>query len=171
MPKYLDQNGTEYLVNKINNNNETFLNSHRSHIQIRPEKDFSVTSTQQVIPLPTVASLRGDLFEATSLGIRVKRTSYILITGSIYINKGLQTGDVCFSTFEGSGVEPEIYESWTWSSGKAAGALLFMPLPMVVVSCSPNTLISVTIHNQTASRGNIPNYIQTNLLALEWRND
>lgn len=61
MPKYLDQNGTEYLVSQMQDYMNTFLTSKRSCIQLMINEQQTIKSTPTEIYHNEQISIRGDV--------------------------------------------------------------------------------------------------------------
>ncbi len=165
MPKYLDQNGTNYLISQIQDYMDTFLTSKRSCIQLIPNVQQTIGSTPTEIYHNEQISIRGNVFQKSAYGqILVLKTTTILLTGSVYLNSGLSANDLVLVQYiddQGSTIP--------WATGRSVGTGgMMLNLPIMIRQVSAGTVLGINVYNSSSGTGTLPAYFQNNILALEY---
>lgn len=165
MPKYLDQNGTEYLVLQMQDYMDTFLTSKRSCIQLIPNVQQTINSTPSEIYHNEQVSIRGDVFQKTVYGqIQVRKTTTVLLSGSVYLNTGLKANDlvlVQYTDNQGNTIP--------WSTGRSVSTGgMMLNLPIMIRQVTAGTVLGINVYNSVSGTGTLPAYFQNNILALEY---
>lgn len=165
MPKYLDQNGTGYLVLQMQDYMNTFLTSKRSCIQLMIDTQQTIKSTPTEIYHNAQISVRGDVFQKTTYGqIQVLQTTTILITGSVYLNAGLSANDLIFVQY----IDTES-STIPWATGRSVSTGgMMLNLPIMIREVSAGTVLGINVYNSSSGTGTLPAYFQNNILALEY---
>lgn len=139
--------------------------AYKSHICVTCATQQTLKKSYSKISLTNQNAKQGSAFERYDGGVRVLKECYIQLSGSLYSNGGLQSGDTVFIAIYLNGSLSNTVHTQK-ISGSGAN---FFGIPPMIMRMYPDDIIHLYAYNSVAARGTIPDYYQTHLTITEWR--